>query len=206
MHYYLYELKNLINGKIYVGVHKTATIDDGYMGSGKVSKVAIEKHGIENFSKTILEEFENAEQMFAREAEVVNEAFLAREDVYNLRRGGTGGFDYINSSPGVDESRRLGGKVRAALNKEYKLRQYSPTYVSAFSDPMIQSKIHAKSMTPEANAKRIASFRASAHAQGSKNSQYGTMWITNEINNIKISKDSNVPEGWRKGRVVKNSV
>lgn len=34
-----------------------------------------------------------------------------------------------------------------------------------------------------------------------KNSQYGTMWITNGINSKKIKKDETIPEGWTKGRV-----
>jgi len=87
-----------VNNKIYVGVHKTKDLDDGYMGSGKVIKHAIEKHGIDNFRKDILEFFEDAESMYAREKEVVTDEFLLREDVYNLRRDGNGGFDYINSS------------------------------------------------------------------------------------------------------------
>ena len=36
---------------------------------------------------------------------------------------------------------------------------------------------------------------------GSKNSQFGTMWITDGASNKKVQKDSAIPEGWRKGRV-----
>lgn len=68
------------------------------MGSGKILNHAIEKYGIANFRKDILEYFDSAEEMFAREKELVNEEFLLREDVYNIRRGGYGGFDYINNS------------------------------------------------------------------------------------------------------------
>lgn len=98
MLYYLYKITNLVNGKIYVGVHKTKNVDDGYMGSGKVVLSAIEKYGKDNFVKEVLEYFDTAADMFAREKEIVNEDFLKRGDVYNLRRGGSGGFDFINSS------------------------------------------------------------------------------------------------------------
>ena len=97
-YFYLYQITNLINGKIYVGVHKTSSMEDGYMGSGKVILRAYEKYGIDNFTKVILETFDNSELMFAREKEVVTDEFLLREDTYNLRRGGFGGFDYINKS------------------------------------------------------------------------------------------------------------
>ena len=97
-YFYLYQITNLVNGKIYVGVHKTSSMEDGYMGSGKVILRAYEKYGIDNFTKVILETFDNSESMFAREKEVVTDEFLLREDTYNLRRGGFGGFDYINKS------------------------------------------------------------------------------------------------------------
>ena len=85
-----------------MGVHRTSDIDDGYMGSGKVIRSAIEKYGIDNFRKDILETFDTYDAALAKEAVIVNEEFLLRNDVYNLRRGGTGGFDYINKYVVVD--------------------------------------------------------------------------------------------------------
>ena len=37
-----------------------------------------------------------------------------------------------------------------------------------------------------------------------KNSQFGSMWITNGTKNMKIKKDSTIPEGWIKGRTFKD--
>lgn len=98
MLYYLYKTTNLINGKIYIGAHKSKRQDDPYLGSGKFLIRAIEKYGVENFQKTILEYFDNAESMYAREKEIVNEEFLSRSDVYNAKHGGEGGFDWINQN------------------------------------------------------------------------------------------------------------
>jgi len=111
---YLYQITNHINGKIYVGVHVTDDINDGYMGSGKILNAAIQKHGIENFTKTILEFFETSNDMFQKEEEIVNEAFVQRSDTYNIKIGGKGGFDYINST---GKNKRAGYK-HSAVTKE----------------------------------------------------------------------------------------
>lgn len=98
MHYTIYKITNLINGKIYIGKHQTEDLNDGYMGSGKRLALAIEKHGIKNFKKEILFQFDNEDDMNAKEAELVTEEFVKENTNYNLCPGGHGGWGYINST------------------------------------------------------------------------------------------------------------
>lgn len=89
--YYMYEIKNLVNGKVYVGVHKTQNMNDGYMGSGAALRRDIKKFGLDKFEKRILQIFNSEKEMFEGEINYVNEEFVARKDTYNLRIGGDGG-------------------------------------------------------------------------------------------------------------------
>ena len=98
MYYYIYQTRNKTNNKIYVGAHKTQDLDDGYMGSGKLLRRAIKKYGKESFEKTIIEFFDAMEEMYLAEAELVNGEFVNRSDTYNMKCGGVGGFDHINSN------------------------------------------------------------------------------------------------------------
>lgn len=218
--YYIYKITNLINGKIYVGVHKTKDLNDGYMGSGKVIRRAIEKHGIDNFKKDILETFENAEAMYAREKEIVTDEFLLREDVYNLRRGGNGGWDYINGLLESKEYKIKGGKSADSNLRTSNIKnKFGVDYFinwsingnltnkknsTGFYDKKVREKGCLAASSEEANSKRIETFKQINHQQGSKNSQYGTCWIWHElIGNKKINKESlplYIDQGWSKGR------
>lgn len=209
MFYYLYEIKNLINDKIYVGVHKTKSMDDSYMGSGKIILSAINKHGIENFTKTILETFESSEAMFAREKEVVTDEFLARSDVYNLRRGGFGGFDYINKTgtkhiqPFTDGDRAKGRKTIMEMSKEEWNKINVARHTKFGKEKSIEWSLAGRvaMLSESAKEKRQKTFLEIGHQQGATNSQHGTMWITDKNQNKKIKNTSPIPAGWQRGRV-----
>lgn len=85
----VYKTTHLPSGKFYIGVHKTADPNDRYLGSGKIISRAIRAHGRQEFSKEVLFVFASPEEAYAKEAELVNDAFVARADTYNLQRGGT---------------------------------------------------------------------------------------------------------------------
>jgi hypothetical protein len=97
-HYYiLYRIKNKVNNKFYIGVHKTNNIHDDYLGSGHKIKAAIEKYGKENFEKEIIQIFTNSIEAFNKEKELVTNALVKDNMCYNIKEGGHGGFDHIRS-------------------------------------------------------------------------------------------------------------
>lgn len=201
MYYIIYKTTNTLNGKFYIGTHKTKNINDSYLGSGKILKIAIEKYGIENFRKEILFVFDNPEDMFKKEAEIVNYDFLAEENTYNLKVGGFGGWDYINENginPLYNKNIRYDGRKARKIaserlqiklkDKEFKekfiisvkegLKTYFETHTSSF-----KGKRHSQ------QTKIIISNKLKGKQLGNKNSQYGTCWITNGKESKKIKKD-----------------
>ena len=205
MHYLIYKITNLINGTVYVGAHKTSNINDGYMGSGKRIKRAIAKYGINNFKKEILYEFSSAEEMYAKEFEIVTEEFL-KGNVYNLKIGGEGGWDHICNSPnfasicssGVRESnlRRDYSKVSQKVSESMKIQWENGTRKPTFG---FLGKLHNK------ETKKKISDSAKINSSGKRNSQFGTMWIhsLDEKVSKRIKKTDPIPEGWFKGRKMK---
>ena len=111
MKYIVYQTVNKVNNKIYIGVHGTELDEfDGYIGNG-VSiyrpatylhpktpfQFAVKKYGIKNFIRTTIGEFNNEEDAYALEAQLVDENFLRRDDVYNLALGGRLNCDNLHN-------------------------------------------------------------------------------------------------------------
>jgi len=93
----VYKTTNIVNNKIYIGLHSTNNIQDRYLGSGWVLKEAIKKYGRDKFVKKILYVYHTREKARSKEAEIVDEEFCKRLDTYNLAVGGMGVEDQIGS-------------------------------------------------------------------------------------------------------------
>jgi len=118
--YYIYEIKNLINNKTYRGKREcwvNTFIDvysDDYMGSGKYLKHAINKYGINNFSKRILTFAEDSDELNILEIQYILCGKNIGKCEYNIAKGGNGGniFEYMS-----DEDKAIIGKKISIHNK-----------------------------------------------------------------------------------------
>jgi len=216
MYYIIYKTTNTVNGKTYIGKHKTKDLDDRYLGSGKLLHHAIKKYGIENFTKEIIHLCETEDDMNAKEREIVTEEFCLRKDTYNLCVGGHGGFSYINRynlGGNYKNKKKLDLKkletARNVLkdlytNNSWK-KQQSLKISKSLKKHYQNSNGHFSGKKHSEDSKKKISESNKNIGKGSKNSQYGTIWITNGQENKKIKKDDLIPDGWYKGRKLRKT-
>lgn len=88
MIHYIYKITNTINNKVYVGIHSTNNINDGYMGSGVALKSAFKKYGLSNFTKEVIQTANTREEVSNLETQIVTEEFCKLTTNYNLKTGG----------------------------------------------------------------------------------------------------------------------
>jgi hypothetical protein len=192
-YHYIYKTTCNVTGKFYIGMHSTVSLEDGYMGSGKRLRYSIRKHGVENHTKEILEFLPDRESLVKREADIVNEQFIQDSLCMNLKPGGRGGFISIENQ----RKRSMCGNTK--LKELLKDSSFKAKWIQSIRDSGVwdngtfNGKFHTECTKEKMRAKAKERI-------GHKNSQFGTCWITNEIENKKIKKDDLIPNGWRLGR------
>ena len=195
-YHFLYRTTNLINSRYYIGMHSTNKLNDSYIGSGRRLWYELRKYGRQNFKFEILEFFSSKEELALREKEVVSLQEIAKEKCMNLKVGGLGGFP---------------PNAKDAFREKLKDPEYRKEFVRKVGSSETLKKLHREGKVkydtftgrkhkPESIQKMKETKKG--QGKGNTNSQFGTFWITDG----KINKKTNseIPEGWYKGRVLKN--
>ena len=203
-YHYIYKTTCIVTGRFYIGMHSTDNIDDGYVGSGKRLWNSINYHGKENHVCEILEYCKDRQELKKREEEIVNPELLNEDLCMNLTTGGTGGF--------VDEEHMMKCS-KAGNKKQKKLFETDPEWAKNKTKNSSKNgkKAYLKgkfkyswlNKTHSEETKKKISESMKGQGSGSLNSQFGSCWITNEVDNKKIKRGDVIPDGWRLGRKIK---
>jgi group I intron endonuclease len=124
--YVIYKTTNTVNGKFYIGVHRTLNLNDGYMGCGhfKGRKIrenldtpfyrALKKYGDSAFVTKILYSFNEESIAYSKEKELID---IKDPLCYNSKPGGIGGFH-----PDTNKGRIFTEEERLKMSKSAKER------------------------------------------------------------------------------------
>ena len=205
--HFVYRTTNTINGKFYIGIHSTWSLDDGYLGSGTRLRRSIQKYGKEHFECKLLQFFTTRQEAFDSEVLEVSK-HLEDPLCMNLRPGGAGGWT-------VEQQRKNSAKAQIAIRilwstdpewarsrslkitEANKRRGVSPKFKYDWT-----GKHHAE------KSKRRIGRKNSVHQSGSGNSQYGKVWMMHEERkeSMRVTKDQVQQltlDGWVMGRRMK---
>ena len=203
-YHYIYKTTCYVTGRYYIGMHSTSNLEDGYIGSGKRLWLSINKHGVDNHTKEILEFLENRQELKNREHQLVNADRLKDITCMNLQIGGGGGFFDIEHQTKCSSA---GGKRNWELNRAIMLNVLSKVGTATVE------KMHITNMQKYGSVngwlgkthkgETLEKMKVSKN-KGENNPQYGMMWITNGIENKKIKNSDIIPNSWSKGRIMRS--
>lgn len=209
--HFIYKITNTKNGKYYLGMHSTDNLEDDYMGSGKMIKRSIRKHGLGFHTKEILEFRRDRESLKIREKEIINETILQDPLCMNLKKGGEGGGKFY-SKEHYDKF-KLGCKNngdfhRDRMKSDKNYRENWVKFMQEHKPDLAGEKNGFFNKEHSTEAKEKIGKANSISQKGSKNSQFGTCWVfkTEIKKSIKIRKEnlqSYLDQGWSIGRKIK---
>ena len=115
---YTYRTTCLENGKVYVGQKRTEGFRPDYLGSGKLIRRAVKKHGRHVFIVEVLDFHPDKPALDRAEQRAIIEhrSLLGREAVYNIADGGMGSPGYKMAE---EEKRRRSERFKGSRNPQF---------------------------------------------------------------------------------------
>lgn len=151
----LYKTTNLLNDKVYIGIHECGDtcrhlVDSKcmYFGSGSAIGRALKKYGKENFTRETLAEFSTEAQVLAEEARVVDEAWVKSSTNYNMTLGG--------GKPPNQSGFKMSQKAKEKISEASKQRSQS---LSDTAKKTMDARVSNGGWTAEEISKRVQTRR-----------------------------------------------
>ena len=194
MYHILYKTTNKINGKHYVGIHRTDDLNDGYLGSGRNLRQAIKKYGVDAFEREVLKFCQSYDELIEEERKIVTTEFCMREDTYNIELGGAGGKVWTEELRQTMSLAKMGNtpwnkgkKVGSFITDEG--REVLRNRMSGANNHMYGVDV-ASRMTEDANAERLRKISENNRKPKSQTEKYGKYaskrrWMVNSKGELK---------------------
>lgn len=213
---YIYKITNNINNKIYIGKstdsrpHKKIS----YYGSGLLIGRAIEKYGISNFTKEIIDECLDNDELCEKEMYWILHYNSTDSSVgYNITPGGTGG-DTLSNHPNADIIREkisntLKGRVFTEDHKKNLCINHHSILYNGSVYTKISKSLKDKEKTQEHkdnisnSIKKLYDngYKGSFHTNNPmKNNTYIWVYDTTTLKSKRIKSTESLPDNYVKGR------
>jgi hypothetical protein len=178
---FVYLWTNNVNDKKYIGLH-AGSEDDGYVGSGTVFRRAVEKHGIENFSRIILHrEYESLWKLYEAEYNIINEHNAVHDQAY-----------YNLTS--MDPKCQIGPSTRVITEDTRQSMR-----LAARNRPPVSDSTRMKMSTTRKGLSSPIKGKLGATI-GTRNGMYGRRWHNDGVHEV-CCIEADVPAGWIRGRL-----
>lgn len=195
---FIYETTNLVNGKKYIGKHKrsqnNADPDDSwYLGSGKLLIYAIEKYGVENFSRRIICECDSEEELTSKELHYINVYNAAEsEEYYNILDVPSPTFlgchhteDFKEHMSSIMKGRYVSDETKKKISISRSGKSMSKDSRVLISRSLLGNKRRLGRLASDETRKKLSAVRS-----GEKNPMYGRLGKDNPNYGRKNTKES----------------
>jgi group I intron endonuclease len=218
---FVYLTTNLVNGKQYVGSHE-GNLNDSYLGSGKILRMAIKKYGIENFQREVIVKCDPSINLILEE-KYIKEYNTLQPNGYNISP--TGGTNKNGGKLSEETKNKISKKLkgRKAWNKGIpfsreskqkmsdkrkgiKLSEETKQKMTVFQKGRIKSPEECKNISESKKGQNNPMYGKDSWNKGIKGKQ---CWVSNDI--LKETKfilssklNKYLKDGWYKGRTKYN--
>lgn len=203
---FVYKTTNDLNDDYYYGVHTTDDLDDGYLGSGKRLKRAINKYGESNFTREIVQYFSDLNNAYRLEAAIVTPELVADPHCYNLVCGGRGRCkEYGLTEHGRKQIIKSNQNRYVSKETREKKRKSMLGKNKGKKNPLVSQKLKGR-IKSEEHKQHMKGPKSPEHCKHIGDVNRNTKYMNNGITNkrVKIHDiDSYLNNGWSLGYLTK---